>query len=258
MSVPSGRSWRTAAVLLPAAAAVHIVPAATWLPGVRPLLFPGFAGTGHPRHIALTFDDGPDPESTPRFLDALDALGVRATFFVLGEHAVRHPGVVRETVRRGHELGVHGWRHTRPWRPAPARDAEEVARAVRVVHDLTGRRPRWYRPAYGILTAGRWRAARRAGLRTVLWSAWGRDWTAAATPASVRARIAADLRGGGTVLLHDSDRCGAPGCWRAALGALPALVRDCREAGLTVGPLGAHHLDPAPPAAPVPGERPPG
>lgn len=258
MSVPSGRSWRTAAALLPAAAAVHIVPAATWLPGVRPLLFPGFAGTGHPRHIALTFDDGPDPESTPRFLDALDALGVRATFFVLGEHAVRHPGVVRETVRRGHELGVHGWRHTRPWRPAPARDAEEVARAVRVVHDLTGRRPRWYRPPYGILTAGRWRAARRAGLRTVLWSAWGRDWTAAATPASVRARIAADLRGGGTVLLHDSDRCGAPGCWRAALGALPALVRDCRAAGLTVGPLGAHHLDPAPPAAPAPGERPHG
>ncbi|MFH9670869.1 polysaccharide deacetylase family protein [Streptomyces sp. NPDC017405] len=258
MPVLSGRSWRTAAAVLPAAAAVHIVPAATWLPGVRPLLFPGFAGTGHPRHIALTFDDGPDPESTPRFLDALDALGVRATFFVLGEHAVRHPGVVRETVRRGHELGVHGWRHTRPWRPAPARDAEEVARAVRVVHDLTGRRPRWYRPPYGILTAGRWRAARRAGLRTVLWSAWGRDWTAAATPASVRARIAADLRGGGTVLLHDSDRCGAPGCWRAALGALPALVRDCREAGLTVGPLGAHHVDPAPPAAPVPGERPPG
>ncbi|MFI0228558.1 polysaccharide deacetylase family protein [Streptomyces sp. NPDC017086] len=258
MPVLSGRSWRTAAAVLPAAAAVHIVPAATWLPGVRPLLFPGFAGTGHPRHIALTFDDGPDPESTPRFLDALDALGVRATFFVLGEHAVRHPGVVRETVRRGHELGVHGWRHTRPWRPAPARDAEEVARAVRVVHDLTGRRPRWYRPPYGILTAGRWRAARRARLRTVLWSAWGRDWTAAATPASVRARIAADLRGGGTVLLHDSDRCGAPGCWRAALGALPALVRDCREAGLTVGPLGAHHVDPAPPAAPVPGERPPG
>ncbi|MFI9245417.1 polysaccharide deacetylase family protein [Streptomyces sp. NPDC053086] len=252
-----GRSWRTAAVLLPAgAAAAHIGPAATWLPGLRPLLFPGFAGTGRRRHIALTFDDGPDPVSTPRFLDALDELGVRATFFVVGEHVVRHPAVIRETVRRGHELGVHGWRHDRPWRPAFARDAEEVARTVRAVHDLTGHRPLWYRPPYGILTMSRWRAARRAGLRTVLWSAWGRDWTAGATPESVRARVAADLRGGGTVLLHDSDRYSASGCWHATLGALPALVRGCREAALEVGPLCEH--GPATTPAPAPTAAPGG
>ncbi|MEU2928176.1 polysaccharide deacetylase family protein [Streptomyces sp. NPDC007251] len=237
----SGRVWRKAALLLPAGiAAAHIAPAATWLPGVRLLLCPRLSGAGPSRHIALTFDDGPDPASTPRFLDALDALGVRATFFVLGEHVVRHPGLVRETVRRGHELAVHGWTHDRPWRPAPARDAEEVARTVRAVHDISGHRPQWYRPPYGILTSGRWLAARRSGLRPVLWSAWGKDWTADATPASVRALVAADLRDGGTVLLHDSDRVAAPGCWRSTLGALPALVEGCREAGLTVGPLRDH------------------
>ncbi|GAB1339284.1 polysaccharide deacetylase family protein [Streptomyces sp. E-15] len=253
MSPVSGRSRSTAAVLLPAAvAAAHIGPAATWLPGVRPLLFPGFAGIGRHRHIALTFDDGPDPVSTPRFLDALDALGARATFFVLGERAVRHPDVVLETVRRGHELGVHGWSHDRPWRPAFARDAEEVARTARLLHDLTGTRPRRYRPPYGILSTSRWLAARRAGLRTVLWSAWGRDWTADATPESVRARVAADLRGGGTVLLHDSDRYAAPGCWHAALGALPAVVEGCRAAGLTVGPLRDHGPAPAPARRVVP------
>ncbi|MEU0257415.1 polysaccharide deacetylase family protein [Streptomyces sp. NPDC006184] len=241
MSLGSGRAWRAAAFLLPAgAAAAHIGPAATWLPGVRLPFFPGLSGTGHRHHIALTFDDGPDPASTPRFLDALDGLGVRATFFVLGERVVRHPALVRETVRRGHELGVHGWTHDRPWRPAFTRTAEEVERSVRAVHDITGCHPRWYRPPYGILTTSRWWAARRAGLRTVLWSAWGKDWTAGATPASVRARIAADLRGGGTVLLHDSDRHSAPGCWHAALGALPVLVRDCRAAGLSVGPLREH------------------
>jgi peptidoglycan/xylan/chitin deacetylase (PgdA/CDA1 family) len=257
MSPVPGRSWRAAALLLPAgAAAAHIGPAATWLPGLRPLLFPGFAGTGRRRHVALTFDDGPDPVSTPRFLDALDALGVRATFFVVGEHVVRHPAVVREAVRRGHELGVHGWRHDRPWRPAFARDAEEITRTVRAVHDITGHRPRWYRPPYGILTTSRWRAARRAGLRTVLWSAWGRDWTADATPESVRARVAADLRGGGTVLLHDSDRYSAPGCWHATLGALPSLVEGCRAAALEVGPLSEHgRTTPAAPA-PVAGEAP--
>lgn len=101
-------------------------------------------------------------------------------------------------------------------------------------------------PPYGILTTSRWLAARRAGLRTVLWSAWGRDWTADATPESVRARVAADLRGGGTILLHDSDRHSAPDCWHATLAALPAIVQDCREAGLTVGPLREHGPIPEP------------
>lgn len=76
--------------------------------------------------------------------------------------------------------------------------------------------------------------------RPVLWSAWGHDWTAEATAASVLAAVRRDLRGGGTVLLHDSDRTAAPGCWRSALGAAPGLVAGCREAGWAVGPLGEH------------------
>ncbi|MEV0691721.1 polysaccharide deacetylase family protein [Streptomyces sp. NPDC050388] len=253
MSTSPGRSpaRRAAAVLTPlaAVAAAHIAPAATWLPVVR-RCSPGLAGVGHPAHVALTFDDGPDPESTPCFLDALEALGVRATFFVLGDSVVRHPSVVRETVRRGHELAVHGWSHEHPWRPAPADDVRALLRAAGAVRDLTGRRPRWYRPPYGILTSGRWAAARTAGLRPVLWTVWGRDWTAEATPVSVRSAVAAGLRGGGTVLLHDTDRMSAPACWRAALGALPGIVDDCRDAGLSVGPLAEHGVPP-----PCPGLR---
>lgn len=235
-----------AALAVPAAvsavAAAHIVPAATWLPRLRSRCFPRLAGHGRPDHVALTFDDGPDPATTPYFLDALDRLGVRATFFVLGESAARHPALTRAVTARGHELGVHGWTHSRPWLPAPGRDLRETARAVRVVHDLTGRRPLWYRPPYGILTAGRWTAARRLGLRPVLWSAWGRDWTADATAATVRDRVRADLRGGGTVLLHDTDHASAPGCWHAALGALPGLVAACRDAGWEVGTLAEHEV----------------
>ncbi|MFE5600941.1 polysaccharide deacetylase family protein [Streptomyces coelicoflavus] len=235
----AGRAGYVAAPVA-AVALAHIGPAATWLPGLRRSRFPGLAGQGSPGHVALTFDDGPDPVSTPYFLDALDALGVRATFFVLGENAVRHPAVARELVRRGHELAVHGWTHDRPWWPSPARDARELARAAHVVGEVADRRPLWYRPPYGILTSGRWAAARRAGLRPVLWTAWGKDWRHDATPASVRATVAADLRGGGTVLLHDTDHVSAPGSWRAALGALPDIVRDCHEAGLAVGPLSEH------------------
>ncbi|WP_217169513.1 polysaccharide deacetylase family protein [Streptomyces sp. AC512_CC834] len=229
-----------AVVPVVAVALAHIGPAATWLPGLRRRRFPGLAGQGSPGHVALTFDDGPDPASTPHFLDVLDELGVRATFFVLGENAVRHPSVAREPARRGHELAVHGWAHDRPWWPSPARDARELLRAVDVVGDAAGRVPRWYRPPYGILTSGRWAAAHRAGLRPVLWTAWGKDWRQDATPRSVRATVAADLRGGGTILLHDTDHACAPESWRATLGALPDIVRDCREAGLSVGPLGEH------------------
>ncbi|WP_439941265.1 polysaccharide deacetylase family protein [Streptomyces sp. BBFR115] len=242
-TAPGGGTARTvAAALAPlaAVAAAHIVPAATWLPRFRSACLPRLAGLGHPGHVALTFDDGPDPASTPRFLDELDRLGVRATFFVLGESVVRHPELTRDIAGRGHELGVHGWTHSRPWLPAPGRDLRETARAVRAVHEVTGTRPVWYRPPYGILTGGRWAAARRLGLRPVLWTAWGRDWTAEATPASVEATLGADLRGGGAVLLHDSDRASAPGCWHAALGALPALVTACRDAGWEVGPLSDH------------------
>ncbi|MER7490308.1 polysaccharide deacetylase family protein [Streptomyces sp. NPDC126497] len=231
-------------------AAAHIAPAATWLPAVR-RRFPRLAGVGHPVHVALTFDDGPDPESTPRFLDALEGLGVRATFFVLGDRVVRHPSVARETVRRGHELAVHGWSHDRPWLPAPADDVRALLRAADAVRELTGGHPLWYRPPYGILTSGRWAAARTAGLRPVLWTVWGRDWTAGATPASVRSAVTDGLRGGGTVLLHDTDGMSAPGCWRAALGALPGIVAGCREAGLSVGPLTDHGLPPAPAGRPA-------
>ncbi|MDT3400831.1 polysaccharide deacetylase family protein, partial [Streptomyces sp. B1866] len=218
---------RPAAAVCGALLAVHVLPAATWLPGLRRACFPALAGAGDPGHVALTFDDGPDPAATPAILDALDRLEVRATFFVLGERALRYPELGRSIAARGHELAVHGWHHGPPWRPAFARDAREVARAARVVSDLAGARPLWYRPPYGILTGGRWAAARRAGLRPVLWSAWGRDWTAEATAASVRATVRRALRGGGTVLLHDAGRAAAPGCWRATLAALPDLVADC-------------------------------
>ncbi|MBP0457759.1 polysaccharide deacetylase family protein [Streptomyces montanisoli] len=227
------------------ALAAHVLPAGTWLHGPRRRLLPGLAGIGHPGHVALTFDDGPDPASTPLFLDALDDLSARATFFVLGESLARHPELGREAVRRGHELAVHGWTHSRPWLPGPARDAREVARAAETVRQVSGEYPRWYRPPYGILTGGRWYAAARAGLRPVLWSAWGRDWTADCTPASVVRTAERDLAGGGTLLLHDTDRTSAEGSWHATLGALPELVRGLRTAGLAVGTLSQHWEAPA-------------
>lgn len=84
--------------------AVHVLPAATWLAPLRRAWFPALADLGRPDHVALTFDDGPAPESTPRFLDALDALGVRATFFLVGDSACRHRRLAAAIAGQGHGL----------------------------------------------------------------------------------------------------------------------------------------------------------
>ncbi|MFC5644736.1 polysaccharide deacetylase family protein [Kitasatospora cinereorecta] len=237
------RLMRAGAAALGAAAGVqllHLAPSVVRLAPARRLLAPHLSGPGGAHHIALTFDDGPDPRSTPAVLDALDGLGVRATFFLLGSALERAPALGRELVERGHEVAVHGWYHRVQWYPAPRRDLRELRRTTEAVTEFCGAAPRWYRPPYGVLTAGLALAARRLGLRTVLWSAWGRDWTADATPASVLATARPALTGGATLLLHDSDCTSAPDSSRATLGALPLLAAHCTRHGLTLGPLRDH------------------
>lgn len=235
--------WASAAAL--ATAGWHLGPAATWLPCVRGVLSPALDGRGDAGHVALTFDDGPDPRSTPYFLRELDRLAVRATFFVLGAQLERYADLGRRIIGEGHELAVHGWRHEHFWHPRPVSDVRDLARAVAAVDRTAGSRPRWYRPPYGVLTATRWSAARRLGLQPVLWTAWGRDWTARADADSVLAELAERLCGGATVLLHDTDRSSVPGAWHSALEALPHLVGRCQAEGLSVGPLAEHGLRPA-------------
>jgi hypothetical protein len=85
-------------------------------------------------------------------------------------------------------------------------------------------------------------AARRAELRTVLWTAWGRDWREEATPDTVVNDVRRGLVPGATVLLHDSDCTSAPGAWKSALGALPLLAELFEQRGLSVGPLRDHGI----------------
>lgn len=224
---------------LTAALLGHALPAATWLPPVRRLT-PRLAGRGGPRHVALTFDDGPGARSTPLFLDELARLGCHATFFVLGTMLRRNPSAGRRIVAGGHEIAVHGWHHGNPLTTRPGRVTTEIRRTVRLIEDVCGVTPSWYRPPYGALSTEALLAARRSDLRPVLWTAWGRDWTASATPESVLKTLAPDLKGGATLLLHDSDVTTAPGAWRATLAALPEVVAGCRAAGLTIGPLRDH------------------
>ncbi len=222
--------------------AAHAAPSVTTVARLRRRWLPGLSGMGASASVALTFDDGPDPASTPAFLDALDDLGWKATFFMLGSMVRRAPEIAAQVASAGHEVAVHGDQHrSHLWR-SPRDVATDLERATATIVEATGRQPTWFRPPYGVLSTGSLVAARRLGLRTVLWTTWGRDWRAEATPTSVVANVESDLTPGGTVLLHDSDCTSAPGSWRSALGTLPALAELFAARGLQPGPLGAHDV----------------
>ena len=220
----------------------HLLPAVTSWRGLRCWATPGLAGVGHDDHVALTFDDGPDPRSTPAILDQLDRLGWRATFFLLGPMVRRSPALAAELAGRGHEIAVHGDEHRSHLHRTPSAIRDDLARARDSIADATGVAPVWFRPPFGALSAGSLTAAHQLGLRPVLWTTWGRDWRAEATAATVLADVADGLRPGATVLLHDSDCASAPDSWRATLGALAPMVELFAGRGLTVGPLAEHGL----------------
>jgi peptidoglycan/xylan/chitin deacetylase (PgdA/CDA1 family) len=239
--VSTARILRTATLAaLPVLAAAHAAPVVSTFGPLRNRLMPRLSGRGRPDHIALTFDDGPDSRSTPHFLRLLAERQVHATFFLLGREAHRAPGLVREIAAAGHEIGIHGWLHRPLLLRGPRATYDDFARARDTVGALTGRAPRLFRPPYGVMSTAAHLAARRLGLTPVLWTAWGEDWTARATPESVHRTVTRDLHGGGTILLHDSDCTSAPGAWRSALGALPRILDTCEERGLSVGPLREH------------------
>ncbi|MGW2931717.1 polysaccharide deacetylase family protein [Streptomyces sp. NPDC001156] len=225
---------------LPALAAVHAAPVVSTFGPLRNRVMPRLSGRGRAGHVALTFDDGPHPLSTPLFLRLLAERRVQATFFLLGSEVRRSPGLVREIEAAGHEIGIHGWLHRPLLLRGPRATYDDFARARDIVAEITGRRPRLFRPPYGVMSASAHVAARRLGLTPVLWTCWGEDWTARATAESVHRTVTADLDGGGTVLLHDSDCTSAPGAWRSALGAVPRILDTCEQRGFEVGPLRDH------------------
>jgi peptidoglycan-N-acetylglucosamine deacetylase len=181
---------------------------------------------------ALTFDDGPHAQGTPAVLEILARDGVGATFFLVGEQVLRNPALAAEIVAAGHTIGLHCHRHRNLLRLAPWQVRDDIARAQAAIEDATGMRPALYRPPYGILNATALRLARRQGRRTLLWTDWGRDWEARATPESIAALLTRDAGEGSVLLLHDADDYGASGSWRRTALALPRVLETLSERGL--------------------------
>jgi peptidoglycan/xylan/chitin deacetylase (PgdA/CDA1 family) len=182
---------------------------------------------------ALTFDDGPHSEGTPAVLRVLAEHDTRATFFLVGEQVRRDPSLAREIADAGHEIAIHCDRHRNLLRLAPWQVSEDLARALDSIEAATGRSPALYRPPYGILNGAALRIAAGRGWRTLLWTHWGRDWEARATPESIVSLVTAGAGPGSVLLLHDADDYSSAGSWRRTALALPIVLATMSARGLS-------------------------
>jgi peptidoglycan/xylan/chitin deacetylase (PgdA/CDA1 family) len=177
------------------------------------------------RKVALTFDDGPDPVVTPAVLRLLAGRGARATFFCVGERAARHPDLVRDIVRQGHDVENHSFRHpARFCFYTPAALADEIDRAQTALAALGGGPPRFFRAPAGLRNPWLEPVLAARGLRLVSWTRRGLD-TVSRQPQTVLDRLTRGLAAGDILVLHDGR--GGP-----VLDVLPRLLDRCDAAGL--------------------------
>ena len=229
-----------------AAALLGAGAGAAWaLPALAPVIPSLAQALGSPRRregaagIALTFDDGPHPEGTPAVLELLAAAGTKATFFLVGEQVRAFPELAERIAAEGHEVAVHGDRHRVMLRMAPAMIAADLDRAQATIGELTGQKPRFHRPPLGIYSYPGLKIARQQGLEPLLWSRWGRDWSAKSTAGSISEMVTTDLSAGDVLLLHDADWYSDAGCWRNTVAALPTILERVNSSGLQFQTLSA-------------------
>ena len=141
-------------------------------------------------------------------------------------------GILIDPPAAGHGIGLHCHRHRNLLRLGPRQVREDIERARAAIEDATGASPVLYRPPYGLLNATALCLASRRGWRTLLWSHWGRDWEARATPESIAARATDGAGEGSVLLLHDADHYGALGSWRRTAAALPLVLDSLSGRGL--------------------------
>jgi peptidoglycan/xylan/chitin deacetylase (PgdA/CDA1 family) len=200
--------------------------------------------SGGAPQVCLTFDDGPDPNYTPKVLDILAAAGVRATFFVVGMAAARHPGLIRRMVRDGHEIGNHTWSHTHPRLVRRGQVTQEVVAARNALADITGQHPCYFRPPFGYLRAAMLKAAQEHDQTVVLWSLSGKDWGPMGHAAFIARRLSR-TRAGDIILLHDAQRkYNRP--W-ATLRVLPNFITGLSRVGLKPDSVGSCSATPVAP-----------
>ncbi|HET7456088.1 MAG TPA: polysaccharide deacetylase family protein [Gemmatimonadaceae bacterium] len=186
--------------------------------------------------VALTFDDGPNPEATPRILDALGEAGVPATFFVLGRHAERWPELVARAVAEGHEVANHGYFHRKLHDRSPGYVRRDLSLGTTALDRAAGVRARFFRAPHGFRSPWVTSIARSLGQRTVGWTLGVWDSARPGVDAIVR-RTVDGARARAILLLHDGDGYDPAGDRLQTAAALPRIVAELRDRGFTFAAL---------------------
>lgn len=188
--------------------------------------------------VALTFDDGPNPDATPIILDALAARGVKATFFILGRHAERWPELVARVAREGHSIGNHGYYHRKLHFKSPAYVRDDLRLGTERIEAATGLRPVLFRAPHGFRSPWVTPIAKSLGQRTVGWSlgVWDSDRPGVA---AIAERTISGARPGSILLLHDGDGYDPDGDRMQTAQAVPIIVDRLLEQGFRFSLLDA-------------------
>ncbi len=234
------RRWRLVAAAL---FADHCAIAAAGLWPRSTLLGPNLsrlpAAAARRGEVALTFDDGPDPEVTPRVLDLLDRRGARATFFCIGRRAAAHPAIVAEIARRGHAVENHSHTHPHAFTLySPRAIGREIDAAQEVLAEAAGRPPSFFRAPAGLRSFLLEPQLAARGLALVSWTRRAFD-TVERRPAAIAAGLLAGLAGGDVLLLHDGSAARTAAGRPVVLEALPRVLDGIAERGLRAVPFAA-------------------
>lgn len=230
-SAPATWPWALTAIAVNQAliGAAVMWPRSTWIGENIRCLPPSSVGN---QEIALTFDDGPDPDITPRVLDLLDAAGQKASFYVVGERAEKYPQVIQEIVKRGHAAENHSHRHTNSFAFfSSSRLHVELESAQRAIADASGSLPRFFRAPMGFRTPFLDPVIARLGLHYTSWTRRGFDATAK-TPGPVLQRLVTNLSAGDILLLHDGSMLRTGRERPIVLDVLPELLKTLSARGL--------------------------
>ncbi|MDO8588108.1 MAG: polysaccharide deacetylase family protein [Armatimonadota bacterium] len=173
--------------------------------------------------LALTFDDGPDRVVTPKVLRTLAKYKVRATFFIIGQHARERTDILRQVAAAGHAVESHSYSH--PSRPSKAIAEQELVKTAALIRGATGRNPTCFRPPCGILDNALTRQALKDGYTVVNWTVTSADTSRRATPGMIAGNVIAKLKPGDIILVHDG-----PG-HRKTAAALPIILQQAKKKG---------------------------
>lgn len=191
------------------------------------------------KKISITFDDGPDPRYTPRVLDILEAEGVKACFFVVGEKARNYPEIIRKIMAGGHEIGSHGLKHKNPWLLGPVETVREIKHSFKAIEEISGLSPEYYRPPWGLFNLSYFLTTLFMKYKIVLWSFVSWDWTKGATPEAIISRIKKSMTDGSILIFHDSDTepGASTGSPEKMICALPDIINEIKRRGYQITPL---------------------